>query len=162
MRASSMFEPKLAPALVLTLTSRFDEISTAVDQVVTACGTPVTEPGIEAMDALRLALAEVLNNLVEHGYKDQGAQPVAIRLWRARGLATVCIADRGTPLPPGITELTAALADPDPMAALEALPEGGWGWMLIRESVDRIEYWHQDGENLLLLEKHLPGDPGPG
>lgn len=153
--------PDMAPTLQLSLTSRFEEIGQAVDRLISGCGTAGTQSGREALDALRLAVAEVLNNLVEHGYKDQPPQPVAIRLWRGPGLATVCIADRGNPLPPGITELSAALADPDPMAALEALPEGGWGWMLIRESVDRIDYWHQDGENLLLLEKNLPGSFSP-
>ncbi|MEY4697216.1 MAG: hypothetical protein RIT14_1644 [Pseudomonadota bacterium] len=76
-------------------------------------------------DAALLVLAEVMNNVVEHGYGGQSGQ---IRLsLRARGAELRArVIDRGRPFSGGVLPL-GAMPPPD------SLPEGGFGWAMIRQ-----------------------------
>ena len=99
-------------------------------------------------DEIEIALAEAINNVVEHAYA--GREPGMVRIlcnlqWEH---LTVRICDDGTPLPQNrlpqglAAELSGAKAD---------LPEGGFGWFLIRELTSEISYDHHGEENRLSL-----------
>ena len=82
-----------------------------------------------------IVLAEVLNNISEHGYVGQVGvlAPIALRCRMSASGLHVTVVDRGRPVPADRC-LAAAL----PSISLEAqdmdsLPEGGFGWCLIRE-----------------------------
>lgn len=90
-----------------------------------------------------LLLAEVLNNIGEHAYAG-GSGP--IRLWLAQvgGDLTIRVEDEGGPMPAGSPP---AGGPPDPLD----LPEGGFGWFLIRQLSADLHYERQGGQNRLTL-----------
>lgn len=88
-------------------------------------------------DEIEIALAEAINNVVEHAYSK--AEPGTIRvLCSLRNTRLdIRICDTGAPLPdnrlpPGLAaDVSVARAD---------LPEGGFGWFLIRELTSEVRY----------------------
>lgn len=103
----------------------------------------------ETCGTVEIVLAEALNNIVEHAYPP--CAPGAIRLdLRLHSARIVCVlSDQGTALrggtpPDGIL--------PDQAVARDALPEGGFGWFLIRDLTDRLDYRRDSGWNHLTLE----------
>lgn len=102
----------------------------------------------EDSGSLELALAEVLNNIVEHAYAGRAPGQVSVSLMLASaGDALLCrVEDDGHPMP--------GMALPEgqmqPVAErIEDLAEGGWGWALIRTLTDEIVYERQAGRNRL-------------
>jgi serine/threonine-protein kinase RsbW len=99
--------------------------------------------GADDVATVELVLAEVLNNVSEHAYAD-GAGPVEV-LIAARGPGLTCrVRDRGQPMPRG------ELPDPPypPFLPADALPEGGFGWHIIRcltsdLAMERREGWNE-------------------
>lgn len=105
---------------------------------------------------MELVLAEVLNNIVEHAYENMSAGPIDLRIARDfRGL--VCrIVDRGLPMPGGVLPLGAA---PALVAAgnMGDLPEGGFGWFLIRDLTQNLSYVRDGATNRLDFVLPLSG-----
>ncbi|MBC7142968.1 MAG: ATP-binding protein [Rhodobacteraceae bacterium] len=100
----------------------------------------------EDAGTLELALAEVLNNVAEHGYADLPPGPVRLDLRRADGALECLVEDEGHPMP----GLVLPEGSPQPVAAtVEGLAEGGWGWALIRDLTTDILYTRDDGRNRL-------------
>lgn len=96
--------------------------------------------------ALELTLAEVLNNIVEHAYAGQPGGPISLTIWREPARLGCLVEDQGQAMP--------GLAPPDPPLAAIAgragdLPEGGWGWALIRAMTEDLAYDRQRGINRL-------------
>ena len=110
-------------------------------------GTPEAACG-----AVEIALAEALNNVVEHAYATVAprdpASALAVHAARTNGQLNVHVCDHGTPLP-GLTLPEGQL--PDRNVARGDLPEGGFGWFLIRKLATRLCYSQFDGENRLDL-----------
>ena len=100
---------------------------------------------------LELILAEVLNNIVEHAYADKGGG-ISLHLG-LHPMALWCeVSDQGAPMPDG------ALPAGD-AAALDDLPEGGFGWFLIRSLANDLSY-RRDGEtNRLCFSLSLAPPP---
>lgn len=104
--------------------------------------------GPEDAGALELVLAEVLNNVVEHAYGSRGGAEGRIGLFirlEAQGLRCL-IWDKGRPMPAGRIP---AGAPPDIGLDVAALPEGGFGWSIIRQLVSTPRYRRAAGVNLL-------------
>lgn len=106
----------------------------------------------EEAGTLELVLAEVLNNIVEHGYAESGRGMITLSLVRdGRGLSC-SISDDGVELPPTcLQRVTGEAARPQP----EALPEGGFGWFLIRDLVEDLGYHRANDRNLLAFRLPL-------
>ena len=103
----------------------------------------------EERDTVELVLAEVLNNIVEHAYAGSPTQGV-IRLtakMRTNGLH-ITVLDDGVPMPGGVTPLGMAQ---DLNVDLDDLPEGGFGWFLIRDLAKDVHYQRAGGCNQLDL-----------
>lgn len=100
-----------------------------------------------------IVLGEALNNIVEHAFAKWAGTPApsdAIRLeirHRETGL-NVCIRDRGEKMP-GLVLPTGQL--PALSDQTELLPEGGFGWFLIRQLASGLVYYRQNGWNRLDL-----------
>lgn len=102
----------------------------------------------EEMGSIEIVLAEALNNVVEHAYPPEAPGDVRLTLRLRRSGAMVEIRDQGRPMPNGRAPLgnhPMAEFDKDPM------PEGGYGWYLIRELVQDLIYDRRDGENFLVF-----------
>lgn len=105
----------------------------------------------EARWRAELVLAEVLNNMVEHGQLQPGRISVRLRL---EGEALICrISDHGLPLPRG--RLPEGV-----LPVPETLPEGGFGWPLIRALACDLEYRRTQGVNHFSFRLG-PACPGP-
>lgn len=150
------------PVCEIRMPNRICAVAASVDQVLSAAGlavAPSSDGMADAADALRLALTETLNNVVEHGGGPASVPVVIVRLWRSGEVLTLCVEDTGAPFPAAAWQAGASCADTGPGADLEALPEGGWGLMLIRASVDRIVARREAGRNFLYLVKKMPPCP---
>lgn len=113
----------------------------------------------EAIGRLELALAEVLNNICQHGVREKAlhrggrvqAPMVHLCVIRHVGGIACAITDDGTALPPD------CLMPRDPLAAsrdggtqhIETLPEGGFGWFLIQELTASLSYFREGQRNFL-------------
>lgn len=118
---------------------------------------------------VEIVLAEVLNNIVEHAYATEAGE-IEITLRRVPEGLLCQIVDRGAPMPdravPAGTLPAPHVRGPEddrppadaprPRAARPAetppvddLPEGGFGWYLIRTLSQDLDYRHADGRNRL-------------
>lgn len=107
---------------------------------------PLSDLSDSGRGAAELVLAEALNNIAEHAYSGQ-AGPVTVTLRNAsRGLACLVV-DQGAPMPGG-TLPEGSQCDRTGLA-LADLPEGGFGWHLIRSLTRDLAYARIAGTNRL-------------
>ncbi len=104
-------------------------------------------PGQKTAD-IKIVLAEAINNVVEHAYAERAPGMVRVSVLDSKDYLEVQITDTGHPLP--------GLKMPDGIpASVETdasnLPEGGFGWFLIRTLADEVRYDRRNGQNLLFL-----------
>lgn len=107
---------------------------------------------LEDMGSVEIVLAEALNNVVEHAYPPDEPGEVKLKLRLRQSGVMIEIRDRGRPMPNGRAPLgnhPMAEFDHDPM------PEGGYGWYLIRELVQDLIYDRRDDENFLVFRLAL-------
>ncbi|PFG64975.1 serine/threonine-protein kinase RsbW [Thioclava sp. ES.031] len=108
----------------------------------------------EEAGTLELILAEILNNIVEHGYGDSGKGTISLSIARDGKGLTCSVSDDGVALPPACLDLEDRDPErPDPTS----LPEGGFGWFLIRDLATDLGYHREEGRNLLAFR--MPLDP---
>lgn len=104
-----------------------------------------------------LVVAEVLNNIVEHAYQDRAGGEILLKLRFGHDRLTVEFTDFGLPMPSGAPP-KGAPANLD--VSVENLPEGGFGWFLIRSLSENLRYCHDGRRNQLTLAIPLsPGTP---
>ncbi len=108
------------------------------------------ESGFDAdlCSTVEIALAEALNNIVEHAYASDGPGPIDIVAQFENGGLRITLCDRGRALP-NLELPTGTL--PDARVALGDLPEGGFGWHLLHSLTESLSYNRVDGENRLIL-----------
>ena len=100
----------------------------------------------EENGSIELVLAEAMNNIVEHAYSGDGDGEIDI-LVRAGGDGLHCrLRDTGAPMPEGTPPLGKRAAED---LAAPDLPEGGFGWFLIRELARELAYERLAEENIL-------------
>ena len=99
----------------------------------------------DARGTAEIVIAEALNNIVEHACAS-GEGEIELSLKRTGGKLSVLITDRGHPMPGG-TLPEGRLPVPDP----DDLPEGGFGWFLIRSLSQDLRYCRADGRNHLFF-----------
>ena len=91
-------------------------------------------------------LAEALNNVVEHAHANRTNGRIDIETTLSESGLVFCIRDDGVPMPDGqlpageLAELNGGLDD---------LPEGGFGWFVIRSLTRDLRYARQGGWNQL-------------
>ena len=104
---------------------------------------------IEEVSTVELVLAEALNNIVEHAYPpERPDRPIRIHCRHQRDGLHVRICDEGRPMPDGQAPIgMAQKVDVD----LMDLPEGGFGWFLIRDLAKDVLYRREGCENCLDL-----------
>ena len=91
-----------------------------------------------------IVVAEVINNIVEHAYDHTGGQPIGISIKTSTQGVAFQFTDRGRGLPDNIIPHGKM---PDVDCAVADLPEGGFGWLLIRQLSSGLEYTRINGEN---------------
>ena len=100
----------------------------------------------EELATVEVVLAEVLNNVAEHAYawRRDGEMLLGLRM-TAEGLV-VSVTDEGLPMPDAELPFGERL---DPTVPVGDLPEGGFGWLIIRQLARDVSYVRQDGVNQL-------------
>lgn len=104
---------------------------------------------------VEIALAEAINNIVEHAYAGIEPGQVLVDCRLARDWLEIRISDMGHPMPDGQLPTGEPL---DVDTEMPELPEGGFGWFLIRQLVSDIRYERRSRSNLLSLKFDFP-DP---
>lgn len=101
---------------------------------------------------VELALAEVLNNIVEHAYCITREGKIELRITLEKQRVKCTVSDDGLPLPNSTL----------PSGQLQVLsnntsdlPEGGFGWFLIRELADEIQYSRAGSKNIFSFHIRL-------
>jgi serine/threonine-protein kinase RsbW len=104
---------------------------------------------IEEAGTVELVVAEVLNNIVEHAYPISDASgPIDIEcVHRSDGLH-LCITDTGAAMPDGQIPLGMR---PDLDVDLQDMPEGGFGWFLIKDLAKDVTYERLGTRNQLKM-----------
>ncbi|MCA0041909.1 ATP-binding protein [Celeribacter litoreus] len=106
----------------------------------------------EGMANLEIVLAEVLNNIVEHAYADRTGGLIEISLsYRDSGLWCTVL-DGGVSMPEGGLPMGQTVTDKTQIADL---PEGGFGWFLIRSLADHLAYERGESGNCLSFRVSL-------
>lgn len=99
-------------------------------------------------DEVQIALTEAVNNVVEHAYPDAAPGDVRIKAELSPERLWISIQDAGAPYPNGqLPEGNPA----DVNVPVQNLPEGGFGWFLIRELANNVQYERSEGNNNLSL-----------
>jgi len=107
----------------------------------------------DALIPTELVLAEVLNNIVEHAYGDSAQGDIALEAAVHSNTIWCQVIDFGRPMPGG--KIPPALRyDLDAMKVSD-LPEGGFGWGLIRDLTTNLIYERNGQENRLSLSIDL-------
>jgi anti-sigma regulatory factor (Ser/Thr protein kinase) len=99
--------------------------------------------------ALRLALDELITNVVEHGFDRRalGERYLVLRLDSTGDVVQATIEDNGVPFDPTVAAPAEPGGEPDDR------PIGGLGLHLVCRSIDRMHY-RRDGErNVLTISK---------
>jgi serine/threonine-protein kinase RsbW len=95
---------------------------------------------------VEIVLAEVLNNIVEHAYQERPTGRIELAVGLMDDGLDVAVQDSGLPLPDGLPDKQVS---PDLDCKTEDLPEGGFGWLLVRELTRDLHYERRDGRNFL-------------
>lgn len=128
-----------------------DSTLPAVSAALTKACAALEDFGLATDDlsTAQIVLAEVLNNVVEHAYQYQPGHQ--IELWiEMSGRSLLCrVMDSGRPLPDGcLSKGSSVNLDVE----ISDLPEGGFGWFLIKSLAKDISYRLENGKNTLRFQ----------
>lgn len=119
----------------------------ALDQVFT--GLNHLSLDIEEHTTVELVLAEAMNNIVEHAYPDAARQgPIHIRCCHKMNGLHFTIIDEGNAMPDG--QMPLGLPQSVDVDTFD-LPEGGYGWFLIKDLAKDLKYARVGMQNRLDL-----------
>lgn len=109
-----------------------------------ACAAPSDLTG-----RTELVLAEVLNNITEHGYGSDEGGRISIRCTFERTGLRVVVTDSGQAVPATVLQRPARHGLEPCQLSLPMLPEGGFGWSLIHELTRELTCRRDDDANRL-------------
>lgn len=92
------------------------------------------------------ALAEILNNVVEHAHAGREDGAVIVKSVCVGKELRIEVLDNGGPVPEAVFQRRELATFGD---ELDDLPEGGFGWFMIHALTDDLTYMRQDGWNRL-------------
>ncbi|MCT4554181.1 MAG: ATP-binding protein [Pelagimonas sp.] len=100
----------------------------------------------DALGTWELVFAEALNNIVEHAYAERPDGEIRMNMVLQGARMHAKIEDQGFPMPGGtLPEGKAANLD----VPEQDLPEGGFGWFLIRSLTEDLRYCRDGATNRL-------------
>ena len=102
---------------------------------------------LNIINSLDLALDEILNNIITHGYIQHNESDITIQIMRSDSQIIIIIEDQGKKFNP--LKIKAA----DTESKIENRPIGGLGIHLIKNFIDEIQYKYENNKNCLTLKK---------
>ena len=132
----------------ITFPATPDQARAAIMHVVAT----LSENGLDAdqLGEVELAVAEVVNNIVEHGYVGLPAGAIRISCENGPTGLRISVLDQGHCIPGGLPPG----CPPDLDVPQSDLPEGGFGWLLIRTIATDLSYVRVGNQNR--LDMHFP------
>jgi len=103
----------------------------------------------KAIHDIQLALDEIVTNIVEYGYDDDGKHLIDIKFILNEQSLEIIIIDDANPYN------ILGKEKPDTSLSLEDKPIGGLGIYLVQHLMTNIDYDYRDGKNHLSLSKSL-------
>lgn len=100
---------------------------------------------------MKLALDEILTNVISYGYDDAGEHHITARFFLEPEKWTAEVEDGGKPFNPLTSPET------NTQQSLESRPIGGLGIHLVRKLIDELEYHRQNDKNYLIMRINLKG-----
>jgi serine/threonine-protein kinase RsbW len=100
----------------------------------------------EEITTVEVVLAEVMNNVAEHAYAWRRDGEMILGLRCTRDGLLVSVTDEGLPMPDAELPFGERL---DPTMPLGDMPEGGFGWLIIRQLARDVAYVRDGGVNQL-------------
>lgn len=130
----------------------------------------------DVLDRLEIVLAEVFNNIVEHGYEgwqdapphdtlpddgesdetDAATQYIHLCIIGQKGGLSCAVTDDGPILPQECLEPRSL-----PNMTTDDLPEGGFGWFLIQDLTQSLCYFREGRRNFLAFHVASPKNDAP-
>jgi serine/threonine-protein kinase RsbW len=106
----------------------------------------------ERANEVEIALAEAINNVVEHAYTGVESGKISVKCNLANTRLLIRICDTGVTLPQSCVVPGFA---PEISVSRANLPEGGFGWFLVHELASNIRYERRKQVNHLILRFDL-------
>lgn len=125
-------------------------VGSVVDSVIQATADHLASADDE--QNLEIALAEIINNIAEHAYCEATDGPIELMVLDGDGCLEFMLTDQGVAMPE-LDVPAAKIHDLD--VPILDLPEGGFGWFLIRTLVSDLNYRRVGGQNRLTFT--MPG-----
>ncbi len=99
---------------------------------------------------IEVAVDELFSNIAHYAY-DPGTGNATVRVDVTEDPLSVEITfvDGGKPYDP------LAKADPDTTQSIEERPIGGMGILIVKKSMDAVDYEYKDGKNILTIKKSM-------
>ena len=146
--------PDANPHILISLESSSLSVRTALIRIRAA----LTELGLDsdAAHSIELVLAEVLNNIGEHAYRGMDRGRIELGIWPEGDMLLFRTRDSGIPMPNENLPAGRAAALDCPM---EEIPEGGFGWYLIRNLTADLGYDRVGNGNLLTFRMRRDARP---
>ena len=131
----------------ICILNKLDEI----EKVVQVLSTFSKIHGIaaETVHEIRLALDEIITNIISYGYVDKGDHQIEVLLDMSNKAAVLEIKDNARPFNPLQMPLSETSMPFDERDA------GGLGIFIARSVMDEITYRFANGHNILTLKKHI-------
>ena len=105
---------------------------------------------VEIIEDFQLIVEEVVVNIIQYGYGDRTDGHIDVRIEISDRDLTMSFTDGGIPFNP-LTEIAKPKLDlNDDERSL-----GGFGFFLVQELSDRIDYAYRDGKNILTVSKAI-------
>jgi serine/threonine-protein kinase RsbW len=138
--------PARQPDWALSFEASFPTVSATLERLSSELDARRSAQRFDHM--WQLALAEACNNIVEHAYREKRAARIDLSLWLEGETLIARLTDTGHAMP--------GLRIPDGVARdlsgpVDLLPEGGFGWLLIRQVATAIGYRRTAAGNELSL-----------
>ena len=151
--AQGVFSPIQPQGAFLRLTVESDDLATrdTLRRVLDHFALDADAAGVT-----EIVLAEVLNNIVEHAYGEEGSGPIEIECVKDFSRLDISVVDYGREMPGRQTPMGTAVALDLPRGDL---PEGGFGWSLIHALTEGLEYQRNGEQNQLTLSIPLNSTP---
>jgi serine/threonine-protein kinase RsbW len=138
--------------LTLTIPGRLDRI--VVLRAALAGVFDHYEVSVTDNHLLGIAVAEIVNNAIEHGYQGDSEHDIEVRLQLSKEEVQIEIFDEAPEFPK--SELHRIHGKPEPLED----PALGWtqrghGLQIVRKIVDSISLGSERGRNCITLRKHI-------
>lgn len=101
------------------------------------------------VEDMQVALDEVLTNILNYAYADEGEHEIRVRLRVVDGVLEATVEDDGKPFNP------LQIAQPDTRAPLRERKIGGVGVHFVKNLMSEVSYDRAGGRNRLVLKRKL-------